>query len=77
MCQSLGWDWDTARRQLDIPRLNALNAYWDDTPPLQVSVAAIARYLGVRFQTQPKAPPHIAAAPGGEAGEVLDMLIGH
>jgi len=40
-----------------------------------VSTRAIAEFLGVRFQTQPQAAPRIAAAPGGDAGEVLDMLI--
>jgi len=40
-----------------------------------VATRAIAEFLGVRFQTRPKTAPRFAAAPGGEAGEVLDMLI--
>lgn len=39
-----GWDWDTVVWETDLPRLQALNRYWADNPPLHKMVAA---YLGV------------------------------
>lgn len=39
-----GWDWDTVVWETDLPRLQALNQYWADNPPLHKMVAA---YLGI------------------------------
>lgn len=44
MCQSLGWTWEEARSELDIPRLIDLNKYWAASPPVHQSVAA---YMGI------------------------------
>jgi len=72
-CQSLGWDWDTARRQLNIPRLKALNDYWQRSPPVHLSVAA---YLGIRAKggaggEQPAQP----VSPLQGASAILDDLL--
>ena len=39
-----GWTWDYVEEQVDVPRLAAMSAYWEDYPPLHVMVAA---YLGI------------------------------
>lgn len=49
MCQSLGWTWEEADEQLDIPRLKTLTAYWRTSPPTHIAAAIIAGALGVRF----------------------------
>lgn len=40
-----GWTWDTVLTELDLPRLNALNLYWDSHPPTHILIAA---YMGVK-----------------------------
>lgn len=42
---STGWTWDYCLWHLDIPRLCALNAYWRNSPPVHLMVAA---YLGIK-----------------------------
>lgn len=39
-----GLPWDTIGEQFDLPRLEAMNAYWRTHPPLHLMVAA---YLGI------------------------------
>lgn len=43
MCQSLGYTWDYVEQHIDLPRLAAMNRYWDKHPPVHIMVAA---YLG-------------------------------
>ncbi|MBS0370204.1 MAG: hypothetical protein JSS57_13485 [Proteobacteria bacterium] len=47
VCASTGWTWDYVAEHVDLPRLEALNAYWADHPPLHVMVAA---YLDIKPQ---------------------------
>lgn len=67
MCTSLGWSWEAAREQLDIPRITALNAYWRVNPPTHVLVKAYLRY-------KPEASAS-DAAPAANSGELIDLLI--
>ena len=46
---------------MDLPRVSALNDYWDDNPPLHLMAKA---YLGIGKDKPSKAPPRI-----GEAAE--------
>lgn len=41
-----GWHWDDVGQQLDLPRLAAMNAYWQDNPPLHLLVKAFVGYKG-------------------------------
>lgn len=45
---STGWTWDYIAEHVDLPRLAALNTYWDNHPPVHVMVAA---YLGIKPAT--------------------------
>lgn len=69
VCASLGWSWDVAREQLDIPRLKALNAYWDRNPPTHLLVK---NYLG--YKPGPTDAPS-AGTTDTSAGGILDALI--
>jgi len=40
-----GWTWDYIAEHVDLPRLEALNRYWTQLPPLHLMVAA---YLGIK-----------------------------
>jgi len=40
VCSSTGWTWDYVLENVDIPRMESLNKYWSDHPPLQWMVAA-------------------------------------
>lgn len=40
-----GWTWDTVLSELDLPRLAALNLYWESHPPVHILIAA---YMGVK-----------------------------
>jgi len=64
--------------QMDFPRLRYLNRHWEKTPPLPISVAGIAAFLGVKFGRAPGSGtgPVAAVPPDQIAGEVLDMLLG-
>lgn len=61
---STGWTWDYCLWNLDIPRLCALNAYWRNSPPVHLMVAA---YLGIKPkegaerspENAPEAPEHL------------------
>lgn len=66
-CQSLGWDWDTARSQLDFPRLRALGKYWKSSPPPHLLIAGYVGYKPQADAPQPAQPD--------DTGEILDMLI--
>lgn len=44
MITSTGWGWEQARSELDIPRLKALTAYWQQYPPTHVLVKGFAGY---------------------------------
>ncbi len=44
-CACTGWSWDTVVNELDLPRLQALNSYWDSHPPVHILVAA---YMGIK-----------------------------
>lgn len=37
---STGWTWDYVLQEVDIPRLEALNAYWKEMPPPHIMLAA-------------------------------------
>ena len=68
MCTSLGWTWEQARDQLDIPRIKALNRYWDANPPTHVLVRS---YLQYRPNTS---APALTSVPA-QTAEIVDMLI--
>lgn len=44
--------WDQVRHDLDIPRLTALNNYWEYSPPTHVLVA---QYFGIKKPVKVKA----------------------
>lgn len=46
VCCATGWTWDYVGGEMTLPRLYALLAYWKTTPPLDVSVAALAFSMG-------------------------------
>lgn len=71
---SLGWSWDEAREQLDIPRLNALHAYWRHNPPMHVLLKA---YVGYKPSSPSGLPSDVdaAATPVTTASELIDTLI--
>ena len=68
MCQALGWTWEEARDQLDIPRLNDLNRYWKTSPPVHQSVAA---YLGIGDKSAGAAQIPVP----DEAADILNDLL--
>lgn len=41
---------------MDLPRVKALNDYWDENPPLHLMAKA---YLGIGKDKPPKTPPRI------------------
>lgn len=47
---SLGMTWDQVRHDMDIPRLEALNRYWEHSPPVH---QLVARYLGIKKPDPP------------------------
>lgn len=46
-----GWTWDYIAEHVDLSRLDALNRYWTQWPPLHVMAAA---YLGLKPSTPDK-----------------------
>lgn len=44
-----GWTWDQVRDQLDLPRVEVMQAAWKDNPPLAVTMRMAAEALGVKF----------------------------
>ena len=44
-----GWTWDYVAENVDLPRLEALNRYWAQLPPLHLMVAA---YFGIKPKEQ-------------------------
>ena len=67
---SLGWSWEQAREQLDIPRIRALQAYWRDNPPTHMLVKT---YMGYKPAALNAAESEHAAPL--QTGELLDLLI--
>lgn len=61
-----GLTWHDARHEMDLPKLAALNRYWEHSPPVHVLVA---RYLGI------KAPDKNAPAQVSQPVEELMQLI--
>jgi hypothetical protein len=53
VCCATGWTWDYVGEYLDLPRLYALQKYWESVPPI---AEMIAIYLGV---TKPGTKPGI------------------
>lgn len=47
-----GWTWCYIADHLDLPRLEALNKHWANSPPVHSMVAA---YLGIKPKEKPKA----------------------
>ncbi|MDO5058585.1 MAG: hypothetical protein Q4D82_01425 [Neisseria sp.] len=43
VCASTGWTWDYVCNHIDLPRLQHLNRYWRQHPPLHILAAA---YMG-------------------------------
>lgn len=52
---------------MDIPRLDAMNSHWADSPPVHVM---LARFLGYEKKTQPQS----AANSDEEMAQLLGML---
>jgi hypothetical protein len=67
---SLGWSWEDAREQLDIPRINALQSYWRTNPPTHVLVKAYMRYKPDASLDAPSGD-----APAAQTADIVDMLI--
>jgi hypothetical protein len=44
-----GWTWDYISEHVDLPRLESMNRYWEQFPPLHVMVAA---YFGITPKKQ-------------------------
>lgn len=42
---STGLDFDQVRDQFDLPRLKAMNKYWENYPPIHIMIAG---YLGIK-----------------------------
>ena len=45
ICAATNWTWDYVLEHVDIPRIEALNRYWENHPPVQWMVAS---YLGIK-----------------------------
>lgn len=50
---------------MTLPRLDAMNAYWERNPPLHQLVAA---YMGFKSEEKPKDVSELVAAMGGGNG---------
>lgn len=46
---SFGWTWEYIDDYMTLPRLEAINEYYNVIPPLQVCVAGIAVALGMEM----------------------------
>jgi hypothetical protein len=46
-----GWTFDQVGEQFDLPRLKAMQSYWEGNPPTHIM---IARYLGIKPKEAPK-----------------------
>lgn len=64
-----GYTFEYIDRQMTIPRLVALNKYWDMVPPLGASVYGIARALGVGAEKEARK----AQEAGENIGEAKQM----
>jgi hypothetical protein len=60
-----GWTFEHSRQHVDIPSLEAINAYHRDSPPLHLLARQMAGYE----------PPKAAIAPGGDPPEPDEALI--
>ena len=47
-----GWTWEYVEESLDLPRLSALTAYWNECPPMHVLVAGFLGYKPRKQQSQ-------------------------
>lgn len=65
---SCGMSWHDARHEMDLPKLAALNRYWDHSPPVHVLVA---RYLGIKAPTRTS---HNAAEQNESVDGLLNMI---
>jgi hypothetical protein len=48
---STGWTWDYVSEHVDLPRLNAMNEYWAQFPPVHIMVAG---YMGYKPKEKPE-----------------------
>jgi hypothetical protein len=62
-----GLTWHDARHEMDLPKLAALNRYWDHSPPVHILVA---RYLGVKPKAKP-APEQVES----QADDLMQLII--
>lgn len=46
LCASLGWTWDYIDNNMTLSRLEAMNEYWAENPPVHQLVAAYLGYKG-------------------------------
>ena len=44
-----GFTYDQVGEQFDLPRLRAMQKYWEGNPPIHIMVA---RYLGIKAKTE-------------------------
>lgn len=47
VCACTGWTWEYIAEHLDLPRLDSLNRYWAQHPPVHMLVA---QYMGIKPQ---------------------------
>jgi hypothetical protein len=47
ICAQTGWTWEYVGQYMTLPRLKALNKYWENNPPLHQQVQALFGGLGV------------------------------
>ena len=52
---TLGWSWDQAENELDLPRIDAFRRAWERVPPASVQLVRIAAALGLKPQAVSKA----------------------
>lgn len=62
-----GWTWEYIDESMDIPRLQAINSHWLDSPPVHVM---LARFLGY----EKKPPPQAESDPDDELAQLMGML---
>jgi len=61
-----GYTPDYIDLHMDIPRLAALNKFWQVCPPLTISIAGIAAALGVKMP-EPRKPDELLSKARAEA----------
>ncbi len=74
MIDAFGWTWEYIDEEMTLPRYQAICDHWARVPPLAVSAAGIAQYLGAIKSQQPAAKQPEERADNRQA--LLDMFGG-